>query len=102
MAGALDECCARVKQGETLSGALEETSVLPGLVTGMVQVGEETGALPEMLRRIADAYDEEVDQAVAGLTALLEPAMVVGMAVVVGGIVLALFLPIVSIIQHLQ
>ena len=102
VAGALDECCARVKQGETLSGALEETSVLPGLVTGMVQVGEETGALPEMLRRSADAYDEEVDQAVAGLTALLEPAMVVGMAVVVGGIVLALFLPIVSIIQHLQ
>ena len=102
VAGALDQCGMRVKQGETLSRSLEETSALPGMVTGMVQVGEETGALPEMLQRIADAYDEEVDQAVAGLTALLEPAMVVGMAVVVGAIVLALFLPIVSIIQHLQ
>jgi type IV pilus assembly protein PilC len=68
----------------------------------MIEVGEETGALPPMLGRIADTYDEEVDQAVAALTATIEPVMIVLMAAVVGVIVLALFLPLVSLIQHLQ
>lgn len=99
---ALDHVHDRIKQGEAVARSLEDTGIFPGLVTGMIQVGEETGALPEMLGRIADTYDEEVDQAVAGLTAAIEPVMIVLMALVVGVIVVALFLPIVSVIQHLQ
>jgi type IV pilus assembly protein PilC len=68
----------------------------------MIEVGEETGALPDMLARIADTYDEEVDNAVNGLTSIIEPLMIVFLALLVGTIVIALFLPIVSIIQHLQ
>ena len=72
------------------------------MVTSMIEVGEETGALPEMLARIADTYDEEVDNAVSSLTSVIEPFMIVFLALMVGTIVIALFLPIVSIIQHLQ
>ncbi len=68
----------------------------------MIEVGEETGALPDMLNRIADTYDEEVDNAVAGLTAIIEPIMIVFMAVIVGTIVIALFLPIIQIMKDLQ
>jgi type IV pilus assembly protein PilC len=71
-------------------------------MVGMVAVGEETGALPEMLVRVADAYDTEIDDAVVALTSLLEPVMVVIMALIVGTIVIALFLPIVRIIQTLS
>ena len=63
----------------------------------MVDVGEQTGALPEMLLKIADNYDEEVDNAVAAMTSLLEPIMIVFLAVIVGSIVIAMFLPILSI-----
>jgi type IV pilus assembly protein PilC len=69
------------------------------MVTGMVEVGEETGTLPAMLARIADMYDEEVDTTVASLTSLIEPLMIVAMALVVGTIVIALFLPVVRVIQ---
>ena len=72
------------------------------MVTSMIEVGEETGSLPEMLSRIADTYDEEVDNAVNSLTSVIEPFMIVFLALMVGTIVIALFLPIVSIIQHLQ
>ncbi|MDB6095042.1 MAG: pilus assembly protein PilC [Verrucomicrobia bacterium] len=99
---ALDHVHDRIKQGGTVARSLEETAVFPGMVTGMIQVGEETGSLPEMLGRIASTYDEEVDVAVAGLTSILEPIMIVVMAAVVGMIVIALFLPIVSVIEHLQ
>ena len=71
------------------------------MVTSMVEIGEETGELPDMLTRIADNYDEDVDNAVAGVTSLIEPVMIVFLAVVVGFIVIALFLPIVSIIENL-
>jgi type IV pilus assembly protein PilC len=67
----------------------------------MVEIGEETGELPDMLTRIADNFDEDVDNAVAGVTSLIEPVMIVFLAVVVGFIVIALFLPIVSIIENL-
>lgn len=70
-------------------------------VPSMIEVGEETGALPDMLVRVADGYDEEVDNAVNALTSLIEPLMIVVMAVMVGTIVIALFLPIVRIIQLL-
>jgi type IV pilus assembly protein PilC len=91
----------RVKEGDSVAKPLESTRIFPGMVTSMIEVGEETGALPEMLTRIADTYDEEVDNAVAGLTSVIEPIMIVFMAVMVGTIVIALFLPLVSIIQHL-
>jgi type IV pilus assembly protein PilC len=72
------------------------------MVISMVDVGEETGRLPDMLLKIADVYDDEVDNAVAAMTAALEPLMIVFLAVIVGTIVIALFMPLVSIIQGLQ
>jgi len=69
------------------------------MVTSMVEIGEETGELPDMLTRIADNYDEDVDNAVASMTSLIEPVMIVLLALVVGFIVIALFLPIVGIIE---
>lgn len=92
----------RVKEGGNVAGTLESTAVFPSMVTSMIEVGEETGALPEMLTRIADTYDEEVDNAVAGLTSIIEPIMIVFLALIVGTIVIALFLPIVRIIQLLS
>jgi type IV pilus assembly protein PilC len=64
----------------------------------MVEVGEETGALPEMLIRVANTYDDEVDNAVAAMTSIIEPIMIIFLAVVVGGIVIAMFMPLISII----
>ena len=78
------------------------TTIFPGMVGSMIEVGEETGALAEMLSRIADTYDEEVDNAVGSLTSVIEPFMIVFLALMVGTIVIALFLPLVSIIQHLS
>ena len=89
----------RVRAGEGVARPLAATGIFPSVVAGMIEVGEETGTLPAMLARIADLYDEEVDNAVAGLTSLLEPVMIVLMAVIVGTIVIALFLPIIRIIQ---
>jgi len=102
VAHALQVVHDRVKEGDDVARPLEATGIFPGMVTSMIQVGEETGALPDMLARIADTYDEEVDIAVGTLTSVIEPVMIVFMAVGVGTIVIALFLPIVSIIQHLQ
>ena len=102
IANAINLVHDRVKEGDNVAKPLESTHVFPGMVTSMIEVGEETGALPDMLTRIADTYDEEVDTAVAGLTSIIEPIMIVFMAVMVGTIVIALFLPLVSIIQHLS
>ncbi|MSU22916.1 MAG: type II secretion system F family protein [Opitutus sp.] len=101
VANAINVVHDRVKEGDNVAKPLESTHIFPGMVTSMIEVGEETGALPDMLTRIADTYDEEVDTAVAGLTSIIEPIMIVFMAVVVGLIVVALFLPMVSIIQNL-
>jgi len=90
-----------VKEGEGMSKPMESENVFPGMVVSMVEVGEETGALPEMLNRIADVYEEEVDRAVEALTSLIEPFMIVFLAVVVGGIVIALFMPLVKLIDKL-
>ncbi len=90
-----------VKEGESVVRPLEASKVFPPMVVSMIDVGEETGALPEMLMKIADNYDEEVDNAVAGITSLLEPILIVFLAVVVGVIVVALFLPLVTILQQL-
>ena len=90
-----------VKEGETITAPLEASGVFPPMVISMVDVGEQTGALPEMLMRIADNYDEEVDNAVSAMTSLLEPIMIVFLAVVVGSIVIALFLPLITLIDNL-
>jgi type IV pilus assembly protein PilC len=81
---------------------LEASGAFPPMVVSMIDVGEETGQLPDMLLKIADVYDDEVDNAVAALTSILEPLMIVFLAVVVGTIVIALFLPLISIITTLQ
>ena len=87
-----------VKEGESMTQPLAQCKVFPPMVTSMVEVGEETGALADMLTRIANTYDDEVDNAVAGLTAAIEPALIIVLAVVVGTIVIAMFLPMVKII----
>jgi type IV pilus assembly protein PilC len=91
-----------VKEGESIVQPLEASGIFPPMVISMIDVGEETGQLPEMLLKVAEVYDDEVDNAVAGLTSLLEPIMIVFLAVVVGTIVIALFLPLITIIQTMQ
>ncbi len=91
-----------VRDGESLSTQLSRESVFPDMVTSMIDVGEETGELSDMLTRIADNYDEDVDNAVNGITSIIEPVMIVVLAVIVGFIVIALFLPIVEIIKQLS
>ena len=88
-----------VRDGEAMAVQMNREKVFPSMVTSMVEIGEETGELPDMLTRIADNYDEDVDNAVAGMTSLIEPIMIVFLALVVGFIVIALFLPIVGIIE---
>lgn len=90
-----------VKEGETITAPLEASKVFPPMVISMVDVGEQTGALPEMLMKIADNYEEEVDNAVSAMTSLLEPIMIVFLAVVVGSIVIALFMPLITLIDQL-
>lgn len=87
-----------VKEGEGMTAPLGASGVFPPMVVSMVEVGEETGALPEMLIRVANTYDDEVDNAVAAMTSVIEPIMIIFLAVVVGGIVIAMFMPLISII----
>ena len=91
-----------VKDGETMSQPLSQCPVFPPMVVSMVEVGEETGALPEMLTRVADTYEDEVDNAVAGMTAAIEPALIIFLAVVVGTIVVAMFMPMIQIITSVS
>ena len=90
-----------IERGETISGPLRETNVFPSMVVQMINVGETTGALDAMLSKIADFYEEEVDTAVAGLLTLMEPIMIAFLGVVVGGIVIAMYLPIFDLISKL-
>lgn len=87
-----------VKEGETITAPLRTSHVFPPMIVGMVDIGEQTGALPDMLMKIADGCDEEVDNAVSAMMSLLEPILIVFLAVVVGSIVIAMFLPIIGII----
>ncbi|PHX79444.1 MAG: pilus assembly protein PilC [Opitutia bacterium] len=101
IAKSLERVHDRVRDGEPLSVPLEQSGVFPQMVTSMIQVGEETGQLPEMLNRVADIYDEEVDNAVTALTSIIEPVLIVFLAVVVGAIVLAMFLPLIALITKM-
>src|SRR5215204_4628792 len=91
---AIMESRASIAGGETISAPLQKSQVFPPMVISMIAVGEQTGGLDEMLSKIADFYDEEVDAAVSGLLALMEPIMIVFLGVVVGGMVVAMYLPI--------
>ena len=102
IARAISQVHDSVKEGESIVQPLEASRAFPPMVVSMIDVGEETGKLPEMLLKVADVYDDEVDNAVAALTSMLEPIMIVFLAVIVGTIVLALFTPLISIITGLQ
>ncbi len=102
VSNAINKVHDAVKEGESMVAPLESSGVFPPMVISMVDVGEETGQLPEMLLKIADVYEDEVDNSVSALTSMLEPLMIVFLAVVVGVIVLALFLPLISVIQQLS
>jgi type IV pilus assembly protein PilC len=102
IANAVNGVHESVKEGETITAPLEGSGVFPPMVVSMVDVGEQTGALPEMLLRIADNYDEEVDNAVSAMTSLLEPIMIIFLAVLVGSIVIAMFLPLIQMINSLS
>jgi len=98
VANAIGKIHDSVKEGESVVGPMESSGVFPPMVTSMVQVGEETGQLPDMLVKVADVYEGEVDNVVTSLTSILEPIMIVMLAVIVGTIVIALFMPMVSLI----
>ena len=90
------------REGERMVSLLAASGGVPPMVISMVDVGEETGQLPEMLLKVAEVYDDEVDNAVESLTSLLEPIMIVFLAFIVGTIVIALFLPLIKIIAKMQ
>jgi len=98
VAGAVRHARAAIKEGETLAKPLAESKVFPSMVVQMIGVGEETGALDTMLNKVADFYDEEVSTAVDGLTSLIEPLMMASLGVIVGGMVIALYLPMFAVI----
>jgi type IV pilus assembly protein PilC len=91
-----------VKEGESMTDPMAAAKVFPPMVVSMVEVGEETGALPDMLIRVANTYDDEIDNAVAGLTSIIEPLLILFLAVIVGTIVIAMFMPLISIIGSLS
>ena len=98
IANAVQKIHESVKEGETITAPMESCKVFPPMVVSMVDVGEQTGAMPEMLLKISDNYEEEVDNAVSAMTSLLEPIMIVFLAVIVGSIVIAMFLPLIAMI----
>jgi type IV pilus assembly protein PilC len=90
---------AAISEGKTIAEPLQESDVFPGMVTQMIAVGEETGAMESMLSKIADFYDDEVDAAVDALTSMLEPLMMVFLGGSVGGLLIAMYLPIFKIAE---
>lgn len=93
---------ASIAGGDTIAAPLEKSGVFPPMVISMIAVGEQTGGLDEMLSKIADFYDDEVDVAVSGLLSLLEPIMILFLGVIVGGIIVAMYLPIFGVMQTVQ
>ena len=102
VASAIQKVHDAVKEGEGIAKPLGETHVFEDMVISMVEVGEETGKLSEMLNKVADTYEDEVDNAVGALTSLIEPLMIVALAGIVGSIVIALFMPLTKIIEKLS
>ncbi|NLE68058.1 MAG: type II secretion system F family protein [Lentisphaerae bacterium] len=102
IARAIQDVHDSVKEGESVAQPLELAKVFPSMVISMIAVGEETGRLPEMLAKIADSYDNEVDTAVEGMTRIIEPLLIVMLSVVVGTIVIAMFMPLIQIVQKMR
>lgn len=100
IADAVSKIHDSVREGESIVTPMVASNVFPAMMISMVDVGEETGQLPDMLMKVAEVYDEEVDNSVTALTAMLEPLMIVFLAVVVGSIVLAMFMPMMEIIKN--
>lgn len=98
IAAAINRSVMAIAEGDTITGPLKETGVFPPMVTQMISVGEKTGGLDDMLSKIADFYDDEVDDAVAALTSVIEPIIIVLMGIVIGGILIAMYLPMFDII----
>ncbi len=99
ISSAIEKVHEAVKEGESIVTPLQASGVFPSMVISMVDVGEETGQLPEMLMKVAEVYDDEVDGAVSALTSILEPIMIVILALIVGSVVFALFLPLIKMIS---
>ncbi|MBU4376863.1 MAG: type II secretion system F family protein [Candidatus Omnitrophica bacterium] len=91
-----------IREGESIAGPLAKTKIFPLMVVNMISVGEETGSLDQMLNKVADTYDDEVDVTVTALTSLLEPLLIVGMGLIVGAIVISMFLPLVKLLTTLS
>ena len=91
-----------IREGEGIAGPLEKKNIFPVMVVRMVAVGEETGELEQMLSKIADFYDAQVDAAIEGLSSLLEPLIIAFLGVVIGGIVICMFLPILNLSQAIK
>jgi type IV pilus assembly protein PilC len=91
-----------IEQGKTIAAPLEETGVFPSMVVQMISVGEQTGALDAMLSKIADFYEDEVDEAVENLMALLEPVMILFLGIMIGGIVISMYMPMFSLIGKIN
>jgi type IV pilus assembly protein PilC len=98
VANAINRSVLAIAEGDTITGPLKSTKVFPPMVIQMIGVGEKTGGLDEMLNKIADFYDEEVDEAVSALTSVIEPIVIVVMGVAIGGIMIAMYLPMFDII----
>jgi len=99
VAEAVDKTRVSIREGESIADPLKNSGVFPPMVVQMIAVGEETGELDKMLSKIADFYDTEVDNAVKGLTSIIEPIVIVFMGVVIGGIVLAVFMPMLKLVN---
>jgi type IV pilus assembly protein PilC len=93
---------SKIAEGHDMAGPLADSRVFPTMVVQMIGVGEQTGAMDQMLNKIADFYEEEVDTAVAGLTSLIEPVMMAFLGVVVGGLIVAMYLPIFKLAGNIQ
>jgi type IV pilus assembly protein PilC len=91
-----------IAEGETITAPLKDSGVFPPMVIQMISVGEKTGGLDDMLSKIADFYDEEVDAAVTALTSIIEPVIIVFMGAVIGGIMIAMYLPMFDIIGKIN
>lgn len=98
ISNAIKKSVLSIAEGDTITGPLKESGVFPPMVTQMISVGEKTGGLDDMLQKIADFYDEEVDEAVSALTSVIEPIIIVLMGIVIGGILVAMYLPMFDII----
>ena len=102
VAKAIMHARTRISEGQDMAGPLSDTKVFPSMVTQMIGVGEQTGAMDQMLQKIADFYEDEVDSAVAAMTSLIEPIMMAFLGVVVGGLIIAMYLPVFDLASNVE